>query len=79
MDVYILPLSYRVERWEHGRSEVIIMPSAVFNGADQYDTTIGILHPQRLRATGLVVGYTEAILQDIIEAYRNSYVHFIDP
>ncbi len=38
-----------------------------------------ILHPQRLRATGLVVGYTEAILQDIIEAYRNSYVHFIDP
>ncbi len=64
MDMYILPLSfveYRVERRKHGRSEVITMPSEL----ELTNTTVGRLHPQRSRVTGLVVGYTEAILQDI--------------
>ncbi len=67
MDVYILPLSfveYRVERRKHGRSEVIAMPSEQYS-LELTNTTVGRLHPQRSRVTGLVVGYTEAVLQDI--------------
>lgn len=63
---YILPLSfvdYRVERKKSGRQEVVAMPS------DQYhleltNGTVGRLDPHRLRVTGLVVGYTELVLQD---------------
>ena len=66
VDVYILPLSfvdYRVERRKRGKSEVVPMPS------DQYtleltNYTVGELDTQRSRVTGLVVGYTEAVLQD---------------
>ncbi len=60
MDVYILPLSfveYRVERRKHGRSEVIAMPS------EQY--SLGETPPTEVKVTGLVVGYTEAVLHDI--------------
>jgi len=66
VDVYILPVSfvdYRVERRKHGRTEVVPMPS------DQYtleltNKTVGNLDPQRSRVTGLIVGYTEVVLQD---------------
>lgn len=66
VDVYILPLSfvdYQVERRKRGKSEVVPMPS------DQYtleltNYTVGELDTQRSRVTGLVVGYTEAVLQD---------------
>ncbi len=58
MDVYILPLSfvqYRVERRKHWRSEVIAMPSEQYS-LELTNTTVGRLHPQRSRVTGLVVG-----------------------
>ena len=66
VDVYILPLSfvdYQVERRKRGKSEVVPMPS------DQYtleltNYTVGELDTQKSRVTGLVVGYTEAVLQD---------------
>ena len=66
VDVYILPLSfvdYQVERRKRGKSEVVPMPS------DQYtleltNYTVGELDTQRSRVTGMVVGYTEVVLQD---------------
>ena len=66
VNVYILPLSfvdYRVERRKHGRTEVVPMP------CDQYtleltNSTVGKLDRQRSRVTGLIVGYTEVVLQD---------------
>ena len=67
MDVYILPLSfidYQVERRKHGRSEVITMPSEQYS-LELTNTTVGELNSQRSRVTGLVVGYTEIVLQDI--------------
>ena len=67
MDVYILPLSfvdYRVERRKHGRSEFITMPSEQYS-LELTNTTIGKLDSERSRVTGLVVGYTEVVLQDI--------------
>ena len=67
MDVYILPLSfidYRIERRKHGRSEVITMPSEQYS-LELTNTTVGELNLQRSRVTGLVVGYTEIVLQDI--------------
>ncbi len=55
MDVYMLPLSfveYRVERRKHGRSEVITMPSEQYS-LELTNTTVGRLHSQRSRVTGL--------------------------
>ena len=67
MDVYILPLSfvdYQVERRKHGRSEFITMPSEQYS-LELTNTTVGRLDSKRSRVTGLVVGYTEVVLQDI--------------
>ena len=66
MNVYILPLSfvdYHVERRKHGKTEIVTMPS------DQYvlevtNSTVGRLERKKSRVTGLVVGYTEVVLQD---------------
>ena len=66
MDVYILPLSfvdYRIERRKQAKTEVVPMPS------DQYsleltNMTVGKLDSQRSRVTGMVIGYTEVVLQD---------------
>ncbi|XP_064384504.1 nuclear pore membrane glycoprotein 210-like [Halichondria panicea] len=57
-------VEYRVERRKHGRSEVITIPSQQYS-LELTNTTVQRLHPQRSRVTELVVGYTEAILQDI--------------
>ena len=67
VDVYILPLSfvdYRVERRKHGRSEFITMPSEQYS-LELTNTTVGKLDSEKSRVTGLVVGYTEVVLQDI--------------
>ncbi len=67
MDVYILPLSYvdyEVERRKHGRSDIITMPSEQYS-LELTNTTVGKLDRERSRVTGLVVGYTEAVLQDM--------------
>ncbi len=67
MDVYILPLSfvdYQVERRKHGRSEFITMPTEQYS-LELTNTTVGKLDPQRSRVTGLVMGFTEAVLQDL--------------
>ena len=66
VDVYILPLSfvdYRVERRRHGHVEVVPLPS------DQHslqltNQTVAELDTQKSRVTGLVIGFTEVVLQD---------------
>ena len=66
VDVYILPLSfvvYRVERRKQGKTEVVPMPSEQYS-LDLTNTTVGRLDPQRSKVTGLVVGFTEVVLQD---------------
>lgn len=66
VDVYILPLSfvdYRVERRKHGHVEAVPLPS------DQHslqltNSTVAELNTHRSRVTGLVLGFTEVVLQD---------------
>ena len=65
-DVYILPLSfvdYRVERRRHGKVEQVPVPS------DQHslqlsNETVAELNTHKSRVTGLVIGFTEVVLQD---------------
>ncbi len=54
----------RVSDGETEAWEVMAMPSEQYS-LELTNTTVGRLHPQRSRVTGLVVGYTEAVLQDI--------------
>ena len=66
IDVYILPLSfvdYLIHRRKHGKTEVVPLPS------DQYslsisDPTVAELDPALSRVTGLVIGYTEVVVED---------------
>ncbi len=65
-DVYILRLSfvdYRVERRRHGRVEQVPLPS------DQHslqltNETVAELDSQKSRVTGVIIGFTEVVLQD---------------
>ncbi len=66
MDVYLLPLSfvdYKVERRKQGTIEIVSMPSEQYY-LELTNGTVARLDIARSRVTGLVVGYTEAVLQD---------------
>ena len=80
VDVYILPLSfvdYRVERRKHGHVETVPLPS------DQHslqltNTSVAELNARRSRVTGLVLGFTEVVLQDkSILSYSEGSPHLV--
>ena len=66
MDVYILIFSfvdYHIQRRKHGRIEMVPLPSNRYS-LSLSNSTVGELNPELSRVTGLVLGYTEVIVED---------------
>lgn len=66
MDVYLLPLSfvdYHIQRRKHGRTEVVPLPSSQYS-LHLSNLTVAELDPLLSRVMGLVLGFTEVVVED---------------